>query len=314
MEEMQAEQTVATQEEIGPGRMLAATREARGVSIDDVAMRMKFAPRQIEALEADQYDQLPGIAIVRGMVRNYARLLEIDPAPLIAELDQRMRTGPITVRPADMHVPIKEGRKEGRMMLILSLVAVIALGAFALDWYVRDHRTIQPAQLEPDATEEAVEQLDDNVRPLEVQPGSNADAAASAAKVSASAAPIVPAAHVVEPEPVAAAMNVTPVIAQEPVAVASQEDDDEVVARSAPASSDKDLQLRFSEEVWVEVKDARDRLLAARLARAGSQLALDGEAPFSLVLGNADAVQVTYKGEPVAIPPTRSGVARLTLE
>src|SRR5690606_38479834 len=263
MEEMQAEQTAAPQEEVGPGRMLAAAREARGVSVDDVAMHMKFAPRQIEALEADQYDQLPGVAIVRGMVRNYARLLEIDADPLIAELEKRMRTGPITVQAADMHVPIREGRKEGRMMLVLSLIALIALGAFVLDWYVRDHRIVQPAQLESDAAEEAAEQTDDTVQPLDVQPASNAEPAVSTTKVAGLAAAIMPAAHVGEPDRAPGAVKEADPV-DPPLAVAPKEPETEAVARSAPAASDKDLEMRFSEDGWVEVKDARDRLLAAR--------------------------------------------------
>lgn len=308
MEELQAEQHVAPpQEEAGPGRMLAAAREARGVTVDDVAMRLKFAPRQIEALEADQYDQLPGIAIVRGMVRNYARLLEIDAAPLVAELEQRLGTGPASVRPTDMHVPIKEGRKESRMFLVLSLIVLIAVGAFALDWYVRGQRMNASATLQPSAADERVQPLDTEVQPL---PAS--EAAVTATKVST--ATVTPAPPVVEPAP---SQPIAPAEADAPAVeetVSNPPAHETPATTSVSAAAEKALHMRFNEEVWVEVKDANDRLLVARLAPAGSQIALDGVAPLSLVLGNADAVEVVYQGEPVEIRAGRSGVARLTLE
>ena len=68
--------------EDSPGRVLAAARQARGMTVTEVALRLKFAPRQIEALEADRYEQLPPPTIARGMIRGYAKLLAIAPEPL----------------------------------------------------------------------------------------------------------------------------------------------------------------------------------------------------------------------------------------
>src|SRR5512139_2352546 len=70
------------------GAVLREAREQQGLSVADVANRIKFAPRQIEAMEADDYAQLPEATFVRGFVRSYARLLEIDAAPLLAALPQ----------------------------------------------------------------------------------------------------------------------------------------------------------------------------------------------------------------------------------
>ncbi|MGB8435790.1 MAG: helix-turn-helix transcriptional regulator, partial [Burkholderiales bacterium] len=51
-----------------PGRILAAARTERGMSISEVAQRLKFSIRHIEALEADRYDALPSGPFVRGMI------------------------------------------------------------------------------------------------------------------------------------------------------------------------------------------------------------------------------------------------------
>ena len=53
--------------------MLRVAREARGESVHEVAFAIKLSPRQVEALEKDDFAALPGMAFVRGFARNYAR-------------------------------------------------------------------------------------------------------------------------------------------------------------------------------------------------------------------------------------------------
>ena len=60
------------------GGALREAREKLGLSVADVSNRLKFAPRQIEALEADDFARLPEIAFVRGFMRSYAKLLQIE--------------------------------------------------------------------------------------------------------------------------------------------------------------------------------------------------------------------------------------------
>jgi len=69
-----------------PGTRLAQARIAHGLSVEGVAQQLKFSPGQIAALEGDRYDELPGVAAVRGMVRGYARLVQVDAAPLLEAL------------------------------------------------------------------------------------------------------------------------------------------------------------------------------------------------------------------------------------
>jgi len=69
------------------GHSLRDLRMQRGWSIVDVSARLKFAPRQIEALENEDWSKLPRGSSLRGLVRNYARLLEIDPEPLLVAVE-----------------------------------------------------------------------------------------------------------------------------------------------------------------------------------------------------------------------------------
>ena len=68
---------------ISPGVRLRRAREARGESVHEAAFAIKLSPRQIEALENDDFAALPGMAFVRGFARNYARYLGLDAAPLL---------------------------------------------------------------------------------------------------------------------------------------------------------------------------------------------------------------------------------------
>ena len=68
-----------------PG-VLAAARNAAGMTLADAARNLKLSPWQVEALESGDYARLPGPVFVRGFIRNYARLLKIDAAPLLAEI------------------------------------------------------------------------------------------------------------------------------------------------------------------------------------------------------------------------------------
>jgi len=66
------------------GAALRAAREAAGLSADAVAQQLKLHPRQVRAIEEDDYGRLPGRTFVRGFVRNYARLVNLDADAIVA--------------------------------------------------------------------------------------------------------------------------------------------------------------------------------------------------------------------------------------
>lgn len=68
------------------GGLLASARTERGWSIQQVSDQLKLSQSQILALESNQFQSLPTLVIVRGFVRAYAKLLKIDPSPLMALL------------------------------------------------------------------------------------------------------------------------------------------------------------------------------------------------------------------------------------
>ena len=60
------------------GQTLKEEREARNISIEEIAAATKIVPRYLEALEADRLDIMPGGFFIRGIIRTYARFLGLD--------------------------------------------------------------------------------------------------------------------------------------------------------------------------------------------------------------------------------------------
>jgi cytoskeleton protein RodZ len=123
----------------GPGRTLARLRAERKLSVTDVAQRLKYGARQIEALEAEEFGKLPGATFVRGMVRGYAKLLEIDPEPLLGSLDHLYVPGEISLDLRAKRVPFPQGgnRRRGTgVYLVLSLIVIVAVAGVLYEWRV----------------------------------------------------------------------------------------------------------------------------------------------------------------------------------
>ena len=133
-----AERTSDAPETTTAGAYLRASREAAGLSVDVVAQQLKLAPRQVRAIEEDDYARLPGRTFVRGFVRNYARLLGIDSDALLSILPGSEAQTPLerqtitsSGRPMG-EMPADAGRRHSwaRWLIPLALLAIIGVAAF----------------------------------------------------------------------------------------------------------------------------------------------------------------------------------------
>jgi len=85
----------------------------------------------------------------------------------------------------------------------------------------------------------------------------------------------------------------------------------------APATTPENapIVIGYRGPSWTEIRDATGQLLVAKLIPADSVQPIDGTPPFELVLGNAQAVSLKYRGRPIDLGPfTKHGVARLILK
>ncbi len=85
-------------------------------------------------------------------------------------------------------------------------------------------------------------------------------------------------------------------------------------ASALPQNPNAALQIRAQKPSWVTVKDMRNRMLFDRQIPAGGQIGLDGEAPLSVIIGNAAGTEMRYNGKAVDIAArARGNVARIDL-
>lgn len=127
-------ETVVAIESTTPGAVLRRAREARGQSIADVVHVIRFSAHQIEALERDDYASLPGATSVRGLVRNYARFLKLDAAPLLTQLDPAVPVSETDVRPptnmGGAEQPTIGERVPSKFVAFGVVILLLALGAY----------------------------------------------------------------------------------------------------------------------------------------------------------------------------------------
>ncbi|KAB2970404.1 helix-turn-helix domain-containing protein [Zoogloea sp.] len=290
------------------GETLRSTRESLGMSIPEVAYSLKLNARQVEAIESGRFDLLPGAAFTRGFLRNYARLLKIDPAPLLAGLEPPPSDATVELAPAsNAHGNMPEvGRGRFRRSVLPGVLAALALlGIVVVGWYY-DTQKSKPQE--------------DLVASL---PAAQEPAFAPAAQGGEGGAAVPPAS---EPAPVAVPVPVqpavpapasTPPVAAAPESVSAKEASvtSPAPAPEAPKAGGDKLVFDFAQDSWVEVKDPAGKVVFSRLGKAGTREQIDVKAPISVVIGNARGVKLERNGAPVDLGLTaKATVARLKIE
>lgn len=272
------------------GLLLRKAREARGLGIDDAVRALKFRARQIEAVEADRMDLLPGSVFTRGLVRSYARFLKLDPEPLLALIEASA-----PVQEPEIRAPENMGNAGPRggifqlpPLVLVSLLLIVAMVGMLVWHYFGAGAPSFPIAFE--TRKPVIEDL----KPVEP--------------------PTTPATQgrteVVEmPTPVPVPAR-APAAAPAPVSMPAPE----TANAAVPSSDTRRLSFQFHGESWIEVKDASGLVILTGIYTSGTQSAA-GRAPFEVIVGNASVVMVRDDGHPVDLKPhTRAEVARLTLE
>lgn len=97
------------------GEQLRAAREARGISLKEVKEATKIAPRYLEALEAGNFDVLPGDPYNKAFIRSYARAIDWDATALLDRYDRNFM-----VQAMATHEPPAEEPVGRRVMMRLN--------------------------------------------------------------------------------------------------------------------------------------------------------------------------------------------------
>ena len=320
------------------GTMLREARERLGLRVEDVAVQIKFAPRQIEALEADDYKHLPEPAFLRGFVRSYAKILNLDSKPLLAALPQEKTSTPELI-PASVNVPYPVDNTSQRQNLVMLgaalLLAVIAVG-FSVWHFTTPLRQSSGAKPEPQGSlpvqKEVIPELLDQKRevtapsgPVETRKRSSIAVEQPPSVHPAKTEAAVTAAHssvrAARTKALSAAQSAVPAVQSPDATAETKAVHAEPQTQATDSGMDEGpttmLRLVFDEESWTEITDKDGKMISSQINPRGSELNVRGRLPLSLVIGHAATTHLYQDGEPVDLTPyinSSSEVARITVK
>lgn len=315
----------------GPGRLLHEARLDLRLAPEDVAQILHLSSKQIVALEQDDYKNLPGPTYVRGYLRSYAQLLGLSPEKVLESYNSlTIPSKPISLPQSAPPPQITSG---DRLIKAATLgVAAIVLGLVYLWWSSEEETPTAPGS--PPAVASQTPAI---VPPAPPSPPENVpapSAAGTSVTTNSAASPAVtepasqPAAPVPATKPASSngqvtvsgmIINVAPTEPLKQASPATPPRTDRALERTRRAAEPAGVPrsrmvLRAMQESWVDVRDARDNKLLYENVPAGRSIAIEGVAPFSVFLGNAEGVRVEFNGQNFDINRYKRGqVARFTL-
>ena len=277
---------------------LRQAREAAGLHIAALAAALKVPVKKLEALEAGRYDELPDMTFARALAASACRQLKIEPAFVLEQIPGAVRPllGGATTSINASFKP-SDGSSGGGVTAWLSrpvvwgvgllLLAAISMALLPQGWIAR---------FQMGGVAEPV--------PLSVTPGVVNESVLPS--VSEDVSPGNPQPAVVSEDTVAVPgeMVNTPIA---PVATA---------AEPSPAVTGSGLlSIRAVNESWIEVLNGTGVQVVQRVLKPGETLDFSAAPPYSVVVGRADAVQVTVRGQPFDVMPfARNSVARFEVK
>jgi cytoskeleton protein RodZ len=132
---------------VSPGALLKQTREVKQLSTAEIALRLRLKVTVIEALEADDFTQALSPTFVKGYLRSYAKLLELDPNEIIGYY--QMAFGEEDMRPKRMQSfsrKLSRDNIDSRWRYVTyTIVAVVAV-LVAIYAYQHSQKTLVIAQ------------------------------------------------------------------------------------------------------------------------------------------------------------------------
>lgn len=285
------------------GAILAQAREAAGLSVQDVALQLRLAPRQVTAIERDDFASLPGRTFVRGFVRNYARLLKLDVDAILAALPgdgaaALDRPSLAATTRAIGELPSERAARPGvaKWAIPLVLIAIVAIAAL-----YEFSRPPAPVATTPPAAP---------APPPAAEPSPSASPAPQADAQPGGPPPVSLAGTSTTslPNPVAAgatAANSAPAPAAPSPAAASP------ATQGAP----NQLNVRFHGTSWIEVRDRSGNIVLSMTGNDGTSREIAIASPGEITVGNVAAVEASWRGRRLDLATqSKQNVARVRLD
>ncbi len=284
------------------GGALKTGREKLGLSVHEVSSKLKISNKQIEAIEADDFAALPESTIVRGFIRNYAKLLKIEVEPLLDAYNVLVPSKQplaFTVKPSSTMKVSSYNKPKTSHHFGVALLLLLALGI----WYFYQNYIDKPSTIALSTGVENIEALPEIALPA-------AQRAEQSVNINLPAATT---GNVMQDDPVT---NTTtePSDAQTTVNTLASPVSPVINSAELNAKTAK-LAINANQETWFSVVDAAGKEIYNKIIFAGNRESLAVKLPVSVIVGNAGGATMTIDNQSVNLAPhTRSNVARIQLD
>ncbi|MFT7228417.1 MAG: cytoskeleton protein RodZ [Methylophilaceae bacterium] len=293
------------------GAKLRSARIAQDLSTQAVAKQLRLSNKQIDALEQDDFAALPEPTIVKGFIRNYAKLLKI-PADtmLIAYAEMTPDAVPCAMvlnSGINKKITEKKTKSGGSGYLLFALLFLFGLGA----WFFYQSYIQKPEITNTVAYISGVlPTLDLPTRESELEEALPAALAASPeAQLTESdnAQSVASEITSVETATVASTSDKAIVAAQASAQLVDEKEAPAVVGKTR-------LEFNATQETWLNVVNQSGEEVYNKILYAGNRDVIDVSQPLEIVVGNAHGATLVVDGNPIDLAPyTRANVARVRL-
>lgn len=293
------------------GKLLKEARLHAGVHLAVLSVALKVPVRQLEALEADQYQSDQSPVFARGLASSVCRQLRVDPAPILALLPQAANylepnglVRQANVAPANLGRMSRSsaGLSARALWAAVGMVVLIA----ALIWLPSPAHWAWLDELAAYLSTPTVEVRTVTSEPEVMPLASNASEAAALGAVSV--VPSAPAAVLVTPTVVASTIGAV----QNPPSVAQEIPKTHATMEIASAP---ELLFTATDTSWIEVRDTKNQMIWNGVLKSGETKNLQTPASVNVAIGQARAIQVSIKGQAFDLKPfTKANVARFEVK
>lgn len=318
-----------------PGDVLKKGRERRQLSTQEVSEQLNLKHSFVCMIEEDDYGSLPGATFIRGYLRAYAKLVDVDGEALVETYNASFNEEP---KPEERYKPvdtIKPQRNFSDPLIKYTTLAVIAaLIALSIVWW-QSRNGAEPLSLiqsdtvtlETSEGEVIIAQMDlsgaeETTLTEEILTDDNTTEGTAEELVSADEATVAEGSE--ETATAGAASEVTgdaaveenvETVTESGETAAPVEDTMTPEQIGESVTAQERFIITYTEECWVEVTDGRGIKVVSNLKQPGEESLVEGVAPFKLMIGNAGGAQVVYEGDVVNLEPytNRNNIARFTL-
>lgn len=310
------------------GSLLRQAREKQGLHIAALAAAIKVAPRKLDALENDRWDELPDTTFTRALAQTVCRTLKIDPAPVLALLPSTDPHRLDTVGGSlNMPFSTRDGRSGtvaaaavrpmalGGLLLLVAAIGVYLMPAGVWTGSERDETLAgvsAPAAATASAALEAASQTLTTAAALASSAGAASAAAAEPLAAALGGAVVSSAGATTAPLVLPGRPATAPATGVQSVAMVQPP------AGIEPAKAgvgDGPVKLRALQPTWISARDATGNVLLSRLLDTGESVALGGSLPLRLTIGNAAGTELDFRGQKVDLTArAKDNVVRLELQ